>query len=179
MGRPKALVTDDGGSWLERAARLSLAAGCSPVLVVLGAAADEARRLLPAEPRITPVVAGDWASGTAASLRAGIEAAAALDPVPDAVLVTLVDLPSLQAEACRRVLQGPVGPRSLRRAEYGGRPGHPVLIGRDHWAPLLAQLAGDRGAGPYLAAQGAEPVDCTGLGGDLDVDVPGPQTSSG
>ncbi|ASN51723.1 NTP transferase domain-containing protein [Sinomonas sp. R1AF57] len=179
MGSPKALVADDGGPWLARAALLPLSAGCARVLAVLGAAAEEARQLLPADPRIVPVVAPAWASGMAASLRAGIEAAAAIEPAPNAVLVTLVDLPSLQEEAFRKVLAGPVDPGSLRRAEYGGRPGHPVLIGRDHWAPLLAELAGDRGAGPYLAAHGAEAVDCTGLGGDLDIDLPGPQTSRG
>ncbi len=44
MGGPKALVRDpDGVAWVVRASRLLGAAGCSPVLVVVGAAADRVR----------------------------------------------------------------------------------------------------------------------------------------
>lgn len=170
MGRPKALLADDAGPWLARAAHLALSAGCAGVVVVLGASADEARRLLPDYDRIVPVVAPDWSSGLAASLRAGLAAVASQEPPADAALVTLVDLPRLRVDAFLRLLAPPLDPRSLRRADYAGRPGHPVLLGRDHWAPLMAELGGDRGAGAYLAAHAAEPVDCTGLGGDLDVD---------
>ena len=53
-----------------------------------------------------------------------------------------------------------------------GRPAHPVLIGRDHWAALAATLVGDAGARGYLRANGAVEVDITGLGGADDIDVP-------
>jgi len=44
MGMPKALVRDpDGTSWLRRAVETLSDAGCAPVVVVLGAQADEAR----------------------------------------------------------------------------------------------------------------------------------------
>ncbi|MEO7235035.1 MAG: NTP transferase domain-containing protein, partial [Lapillicoccus sp.] len=47
MGMPKALVHEtDGTSWLVRAVGALTGSGCSPVVVVLGARADEARRLL-------------------------------------------------------------------------------------------------------------------------------------
>ncbi len=176
MGRPKALVADDAGPWLERAVRLLLGAGCGRVLAVLGASAAEAARLLPDDPRVSAVVATEWAEGVGASLRAGLEAAATVTDgignAPSAALVTLVDLPWLEAEAFARVAGAGSGPADLRRAMYAGRPGHPVLIGRDHWAPLGESLAGDTGAGPYLAAHGAVAVDCSGLGGDRDQDEP-------
>lgn len=68
---------------------------------------------------------------------------------------------------------------SLRRASYDGRPGHPVLVGRDHWEALTAALAapaaeGDRGAGPWLRAAGVEPVECGDLWDGADRDHPGP-----
>lgn len=178
MGRPKALVGDERGAWLPRAVRLLLEGGCAPVLTVLGASAHDAARLLPDDPRVTPLVAPEWSEGLAGSLRAALAAAAELGskgPVgegPLALAVTLVDLPHLDPEALRRVLASPVGPATLRRAVYSGVPGHPVLIGRDHWATLGSELAGDRGAGPYLAAHGAVEVDCSGLGGDRDQDEP-------
>ncbi|WP_415856374.1 NTP transferase domain-containing protein, partial [Sinomonas sp. G460-2] len=111
-----------------------------------------------------------WADGVGASLGAALDALASLDG-PVAAVVTLVDLPHLVPEAFTRITGSEIGPSSLRRAVYDGAPGHPVLLGKDHWGPLRASLAGDVGAGPYLRAHRAEPVDCTGLGGDDDVDV--------
>ncbi|KHL03161.1 nucleotidyltransferase family protein [Sinomonas humi] len=176
FGGPKALAaTPDAGGWLERGVGLLLDVGCAPVVVVLGAGAEEARSLLPAsEPRVMPVVADDWAEGVGASLRAALNA---LDGMPAAApciaaLVTLVDLPRLAPEALERVAGTDVVPSSLRRAVYEGSPGHPVLIGRDHWHDLRHSLKGDVGAGPYLRAHRAEPVECSGLGGDEDVDTP-------
>ena len=176
MGRPKALLADDAGPWLDRAACLLLGAGCSQVLAVLGASAAEAAQLLPDDPRVRPVVVPGWAEGVGISLRAALDAAGSIQPAgghaPSAILVTLVDLPWIVPEAFARVIRAGVDPSSLSRAVYAGRPGHPVLIGRAHWGSLSASLAGDTGAGPYLSAQGAVGVDCTGLGGDRDVDEP-------
>jgi CTP:molybdopterin cytidylyltransferase MocA len=140
--------------------------------VVLGAGAEEARALIPdGDVRVMPVVAPDWEAGIGASLRSAFDALA-LEPAPVAALITLVDLPRLAASALGRVLDGEAGPSTLRRAVYSGKPGHPVLIGRGHWDRLRPRLSGDVGAGPYLRQHGAEAIDCTGLGGDDDVDTP-------
>ncbi|WP_212746904.1 nucleotidyltransferase family protein [Sinomonas gamaensis] len=173
FGKPKALAgSPEEGSWLERGVSLLLDAGCAPVVVVLGAGAEEARALIPAgDARVVPVVAPDWEDGVGASLRAAFDALE-LEPAPVAALITLVDLPHLTASALRRVLDGGAAPSMLRRAVYAGKPGHPVLIGRDHWDRLRPGLSGDVGAAPYLRQHGAEPIDCTGLGGDDDVDTP-------
>ena len=42
---------------------------------------------------------------------------------------TLVDLHGLPSEAVARLLVD-AGARTLRRATYDGRPGHPVMLGR-------------------------------------------------
>ncbi|WP_235781075.1 nucleotidyltransferase family protein [Sinomonas notoginsengisoli] len=179
-GLPKALAATPGtGSWLERGIRLMLDAACSPVVVVLGAESDRALALLSAtrlsaDTRVVPLVVTDWSEGIGGSLRGGFEALGKLraEPRPVAALVTLVDLPRLAPEALARLANDPIVPSSLRRAVYGGIPGHPVLIGSDHWAALGSQLAGDVGASPYLRTHGTEAVDCTGLGGEDDIDVP-------
>lgn len=190
-GRPKALVRGpDGTPWLERGCAALLDGGCDVVVVVLGARADEARCLVPADPRLLVIVADDWAEGLAASLRAGLAAAAgpqvarALADAPAGAggaaeevwcaLVSLVDLPGLPPAAVARLLDGE-GARSsgaLRQAVFGGRPGHPVMIGRDHWAPLAGTLHGDSGARSWLHAHGAERVDASDLWDGADVDRP-------
>jgi CTP:molybdopterin cytidylyltransferase MocA len=166
FGMPKALARRrDGTPWIRHATEVLLEGGCSEVVVVLGARAADAFAQVPAS--AWTVVAADWSSGQAASLRAGLTACAAGDA--GAALISLVDLPDLTPDAVRRVADD-ADPHALRRATYGGVPGHPVLIGRQHWASLAAGLGGDSGAAAYLQANGVVPVDCTELGGGADVD---------
>jgi molybdenum cofactor cytidylyltransferase/nicotine blue oxidoreductase len=168
MGTPKALVTDsDGTSWLRRGTEVLLDGGCDAVTIVLGAAADQASDLVPAGP-VTPVVAPDWAEGMSASLRAGLESAA--EGSAEAVVITLVDLPDVNAEVVRRVLAAGSDPDALARATYDGRPGHPVVIGRAHWPGVFESLAGDAGARTYLASHPVQLVECGDLATGRDVD---------
>lgn len=169
MGRPKALVEGpDGAPWVASAVRTLLDGGCDGVTVVLGAAAPEARQLVPDAARV--VVAPDWAEGMSASLRAGL--ASLVDGDADAALVHLVDLPDVGADVVQRVLALGAGPSVLARAAYGGRPGHPVLLGRDHWAGVLAQAHGDAGARAFLRAHDVVLVECGDLADGTDVDHP-------
>jgi CTP:molybdopterin cytidylyltransferase MocA len=167
MGTPKALVSDAAGPWLTRGVGTLLDGGCEAVTVVLGAAVDEALPLLPAVARV--VVADDWAEGMSASLRAGLRA---LEGSRAGVAVVhLVDLPDVGPDVVRRVVAtGSTGPAALARASYGGVPGHPVLLGRDHWGPIAASVAGDEGARDYLKAHDTLLVECgdlaSGGGGD-------------
>ncbi|MEU0264950.1 nucleotidyltransferase family protein [Nocardioides sp. NPDC006303] len=160
MGMPKALVDD----WLVRSIEVLREGGCDDVLVVLGAAADEARALLPADQRV--VVAEDWDEGMGASLRGGL---AALGPDAEAAVVHLVDLPDVGADVVARVVSTG-SPAGLARAAYAGVPGHPVLIGRDHWAGVIEAAVGDQGARGYLKTHDVRLVECGDLAGGNDVD---------
>jgi CTP:molybdopterin cytidylyltransferase MocA len=167
-GRPKATVVERGRSWLQIAVQALTDGGCTEVVVVLGA--DVHARIL-VEPPTRVVVAEDWEDGLAASLRCGLAAATALEDV-DRALVTLVDLPDVDGRVVARLLAAATGPDALVRATYHGVPGHPVVLGRDHWAAVAASAAGDRGAGPYLAERRAAEVECSDLATGQDVDVP-------
>ncbi|MBO9520457.1 MAG: NTP transferase domain-containing protein [Nocardioidaceae bacterium] len=161
-GKPKALV--DG--WLAGAVAALRDGGCSSVTVVLGAAADETRRLVPSGASI--VVAPDWDEGMGASLRAGLSSLG--DASFEAVVVHLVDLPDVGPFVVRRLLGG-ASAGALARATYGGRPGHPVLIGRDHWAGVIAGAVGDQGARDYLRRHQVDEIECGDLAEGDDVDV--------
>ena len=167
MGMPKALVVRDGVPWVARASLLLLAAGCDRVVVVLGASASEASLLVPTDAAISMIINDDWSSGMASSLRAGLAALTSDAATGDAALISLVDTPGLPVEVVRRVLST----RSpLARASFDGRPGHPVLISSDHWAPISATLTGDHGARAYLDAHGVTDVECGDLWNGRDVD---------
>lgn len=168
MGRPKALVEDAGVPWVVSASRALAAGGCAEVLVVVGAAADEVRDLLRGEP-VGVVLAADWAEGMGASLRAGLRSLADSSDA-DAAVVHLVDLPDVGPEVVRRLVDV-AGPDVLARASYGpGSVGHPVLLGRDHWAGVIDTATGDRGARDYLRTRDVAVVDCADLATGADVD---------
>ncbi|TAM71170.1 MAG: nucleotidyltransferase family protein [Microbacteriaceae bacterium] len=175
MGLPKALVQGaDGLPWAVSAARTLATGGCAEVVVVIGAAAPIVRASLADEP-VTVVEATDWNEGMGASLRAGLRAIAARDAA--AALVHLVDLPDVGPEVVRRVLAH-AAPSILARACYSSRsdiagrtPGHPVLLGKDHWAAIAAEGSGDKGARAYLARHDMLELDCSDLATGADIDT--------
>ncbi len=178
MGGPKALVTDESGApWVAVAARHLLDAGCAPVRAVLGAEAERAARALAAAgadvAAVDVVDARDWAEGMGASLRSGLDGLATLAPDATAAVVQLVDLPDVGADVVGRLvaLARDGDPDVLARAAYAGTPGHPVLLGRAHWAPVAIEARGDRGARDYLAARDVHLVECGDLASGVDVDV--------
>jgi CTP:molybdopterin cytidylyltransferase MocA len=122
FGAPKQLAELDGRPLLEHAVA-TMTAVCDRVVVVLGARAEEVRagaRLDGAEIVVCP----DWAEGTFASLRCGLEA---VGGTTDAVVVALGDQPFLTPERIEAVLADDA---PLARALDGGAPSHPVVIRR-------------------------------------------------
>jgi len=194
MGHPKALIEDPESelTWVELTVKKLALAGCSSIVVVTGAEADEvALRLLPGawafrlklrrKTQVLLVDAPDWEEGMGASLRAGLEAIEEIHPEdaddpdgPDSVLITLVDLPDVGIDVYRRLLRTGRrdGTAALLRAAYNGVPGHPVRIGRDHWAGVMATARGDRGARDYFASHPPRIVECGDLATGRDIDTP-------
>jgi CTP:molybdopterin cytidylyltransferase MocA len=118
------------------------------------------------------VEAAGWNEGMGASLRAGLVALEARPELPDAALVALVDLPGMTTAVVRRVAaEANAGPGVLARAAFDGVPGHPVLLGRDHWAGVRTAARGDAGARDYLRRQRVRLVECADVGTGLDVDT--------
>ena len=174
MGRPKALLRDgDGRSWVRRAVDVLVEGGvdATAVHVVVGAAADAVAREVPAG--CVLVEAEDWREGMGASLRAGLSAVRGRAPSVGSVVVMLVDTPGVSADVVRRLVARARagGPEVLARASYAGRLGHPVLLGRAHWAAVQAQASGDEGARAYLREHAVAAVECADVGSDLDVDT--------
>jgi CTP:molybdopterin cytidylyltransferase MocA len=165
-GMPKALVERDGELLVERALRTARAVG-DPVVVVLGAAAEEVRQRAELT-GATVVVNDEWETGMGSSLRAGLTA---LPGDVDAALVLLVDMPGMTPEALAR-LAARAAPDALAVATYDGVRAHPVLLGRSHWAGVADTAHGDEGARRYLAAHDVAEIDCTGLADPTDLDVP-------
>ncbi|MCU7725575.1 nucleotidyltransferase family protein [Actinoplanes sp. KI2] len=167
-GMPKALVAYEGKLLVERAAETLRQAGVEHSVVVLGAQAPSVRERAADLP--PTVINPDWAGGMGSSLRVGLEALT--QTTAQAVVVLLVDMPNVTAEAVRRVTAF-AADDALVMGGYGTRRGHPVLLGRRHWPGVIATATGDRGARDYLRAHADQvrvvPVD--DVADDFDLDV--------
>lgn len=170
MGGPKALLEVDGEPLVRRAIRLLVDGGCTPVVVVVGAAAEQVRPLCAGAAVVDAV---DWQTGMGASLRTGL---AALDPAPDvdACVVTLVDQPWVTAEAVERLRAAHRTGAVTAVASYDGRARNPVLLDRSVWADVAAGAIGDEGARTWLREHPSLviTVDCTDVGSPDDLDTP-------
>jgi len=128
-----------------------------------------------AAPVTVPGVIGvpnpDWRTGMGSSLAAGLRA---LPGDCTAAVIALVDQPLIGADVVRRLLSAHRAGAELAVAAYHGRARNPVLLGRGHWAGVLAAADGDTGARPYLRARPdlVTLVECADVGRPDDVDTP-------
>ena len=155
IGGPEALLHQGERPLVNQVLDTIREAGCGPVVVVLGAAADQVRATADLS-GATVVVNRSWGTGIGSSIRMG------LDALPDqrieAVVVVPVDMPGLTTAAVRRVSALPY-PDALVCATYDGLRGYPMLFGRRHWAGIATLASADVGARPYLLAHKDEIVD--------------------
>jgi len=165
FGSHKQIALLDGVPLLEHSLRAIAAAPVDRLVVVLGAGADEIVTMVDLH-GAEPIVCPRWEEGQSASLACGLAELAECD----AVVVTLGDQPRVATDAARRVIAARNGAAAVR-ATYGGRPGHPVLLERELFAPLR-DVSGDLGARNLLMSVPVLEVPCEDLGGGEDVDTP-------
>lgn len=160
------LAEFDGEPLVRRAARTALAAGLSPVVVVVGAYAQEVSAAiegLPVQLAENPA----WAAGQSTSVRAGITA---LPPTADGALVLLGDQPLVSSALIAGLVEF-AAPDAIVAPQVAGRRGNPVLFGRSHFAELMS-LTGDFGARRLLSEHPVITVEWDSADAFLDVDTP-------
>jgi molybdenum cofactor cytidylyltransferase len=146
---------------------LAAVAVLDPRVVVLG---HEAEAILAAVSLqgARPVVCADWADGQSASLRAGVEALGDVD----AAVVVLGDQPRITAAAVSALVAAAAAApgAAAARAGYGGKPGHPVLLGRALLA-RVSELRGDVGFRDLLRGEDVLEVEVGALADPVDIDT--------
>lgn len=137
---------------MAHAATAALAAGASPVIVVLGANAAVIAPVLGGIDDLHLVTNERWKEGLASSLAAGVSAALATEPDIDAILIAVSDQPLVDAAALGQLMQTFNHDVRLVAAEYAGTVGVPAVVGREYFDDLCS-LRGDAGAGRWLRAR--------------------------
>jgi CTP:molybdopterin cytidylyltransferase MocA len=161
LGEPKQLVRLAGETLLERAVRTAREAGCSPVVVVLGADAEQIAAQCDLSDAVV-VVNDAWSEGMASSIRHGVRTLGSVAKDADGVVLMTCDQPAVTAAHLRAL-------RSTGEATasaYAGRRGVPAYLPAAAFAQLM-ELHGDAGARELLVqARCVELAD-----GELDIDT--------
>ena len=134
MGDFKPLMMLGGMTILERVIRLFQSTGVSRIHVVVGHRAAE---LTPLIDRwgARSVVNVRYAEGMFSSVAAGVSS---LDEATESFFVLPVDIPLVRPATLRDLLQAfPAGAAAICHPTFGGRRGHPPLIGGHHIRSIL------------------------------------------
>jgi molybdenum cofactor cytidylyltransferase len=173
MGAVKQLLPFGGRSLLRHTAEEALASECGPVVVVLGAHAEQLQdelRELPVQVVVNP----RWPEGMGTSIRAGMTAVTAAPGGAGltAVLLTICDQPFFSADLVHRLLAAREESGSpLVASAYGETRGVPALFHHSLFPELLA-LDGPEGARRVIQAHAAETATVPFPEGAFDLDTP-------
>jgi CTP:molybdopterin cytidylyltransferase MocA len=171
FGSPKALARLEDRPILEHVLDAVREAGIEQIVVVLGTAADEIeegirwldeRLVRNPDPRFL-----------SSSLQVGVDAAAALEPPPRAVVIVLGDQPRTRPEVIRALVvaaRASEEPVVVPRYTDGGGT-NPVLLKADAFE-LVDEATGDRGLGPVLEANADLVLEVPVPGSNPDIDTP-------
>lgn len=171
MGRPKQLLPWRGRTLLRRAADAALESPCRPVVVVLGACADEARAEL-AGLGVTTSMNADWVKGMGSSIRCGLRSLLIERPEIAAAIIMLCDQPHVDAAALRRLIDAhQSSAKPVCASAYSGTRGPPCLFAASHF-PRLLDMPESNGAKPLLSTAGDHLLVIPFPEGAIDVDEP-------
>lgn len=164
FGQPKQLLPYQGTTLLEWVvSQAQRSDAIDEVVVVLGRAADEVRKLVDfggAKVVDNPV----FGEGCSSSYRAGI---GSIDARSEAVMILLGDQPGVGPEIIARIAEVfRQGSHQIVLASYQGRKGHPMLFAR-HLFDKLMELHGDKAAWKLVDAN----PDLIGVA-ELDITYP-------
>jgi molybdenum cofactor cytidylyltransferase len=161
LGELKQLALLGEETLLERAVRVARAAGCSPVVVVLGA---EYMQVLGNSQLgdTVPVINDEWEEGMASSIQLGVRTLAFVAKDAEGVVLMTCDQPAVTAQHLRLLMIR----FEVKASRYAERNGVPAFFPKKFFDRLMG-LKGDAGARELLSAASYEEL----AGGELDVDT--------
>ena len=167
LGEPKQLLRDRNDEALvHRVARDAIQAGCTSVVIVVGAVPDSVREAV-ADLNVTCVENKNWSTGLSTSIHAGVRAA--MDHDAQAVLLLTCDMPSVGVAHLQSLISLLNNGATRVASAYGDTVGIPAVVRREEF-DVLVSLTGDRGAKVLLMRDDTATVLLAD--GTCDLDTP-------
>ena len=170
MGKPKQLLNYQGTSLISHAVKMGLNSICKPVVVVLGAYAENIKPEIDKLP-IQIVENPYWETGMSSSIRAGVAAIKESNSNLDAIIIALADQPLISEAVFNQLIQSYQETGNIIIASaYDDIVGVPALFNKNLFSELI-NLEGDRGAKALMGKYKNEVLTIPVAEAAIDIDT--------
>ncbi len=171
MGTPKQLLSYGGHSFLHHTVEVAIASGCQPIVVVLGAYAEQIKPEI-SQLIVQVVETQEWVEGMSASIRTGIKALNVTKKNLDAVVIVLCDQPFISSHMLNQLVTAYYSTgKPIIASEYAGTLGVPALFGKSFFLELTT-LRGSEGAKQVIKKHVHQVFGIPFPAGAIDIDTP-------
>lgn len=171
MGAPKQLLPYQGRSLLRHVVEMALDSICQPVIVVLGARAEQLQQELK-NLAVQVVENLRWAEGMSSSICTGITALNATSNKATAAVLILCDQPFVSAQVINQLVEAyHFTGKPIVGSEYAGTIGVPALFSHSFFSELMA-LKGSEGAKQVITRNIDQVYSVHFPDGAIDIDTP-------
>jgi len=170
MGRPKQLLDYKGKTLLQSVIDEALKTDCKPIVVVLGANADE----IAAKHQndwVSFVINENWQNGMASGIVAGLSTIIKNDSEIESIIIAVADQVFIKMINFKNLIekQAETG-KNIIASKYAETVGTPVLFKKDYFEALLL-LKGADGAKKILKEYPQDVETVVFEGGEIDIDT--------
>lgn len=171
MGTPKQLLPYQGSNLLAHTVKAALTSVCRPIIVVLGAHAQQIMQEISQFP-VQVIENRQWSEGMGSSIRTGMNTLNAVPESIDAVVLMLCDQPFISCKIINKIVDVYYSTnKPIVAAEYSGTFGVPALFSHTFFSEL-ATLECMEGAKQVIAKHSRD-VFCVPFSqGAIDIDTP-------
>lgn len=171
MGTPKQLLPYREHTLLSHTVEVAIASICHPIIVILGAYAEQIRPEISQYP-IQILENPRWNEGMSSSIQVGIQALDKASEKPEAVVITLCDQPFISTQLVNQLVETyfTTG-KPIIASEYAGILGVPTLFSSSFF-PNLMDLKGAAGAKKIIEKYSDRVFSIPFLEGTVDIDTP-------
>jgi len=172
LGFPKQMVSFNGRTLLQHTVEAALSSDIGPVVVVLGAFADEIGVTLESYDELHIVTNNSFSEGLSSSIKSGLRTALLTIENLEGVVLMLCDQPCIDSSILTDLIGTHVKTGlPIVSCDYGEKHGPPTYINKTFFKELLI-LKGDLGAKSLLSKYHTQVAWTPFLNGDKDVDFP-------
>lgn len=170
LGEPKQLLKHAGKSLLQKTIDAANNAGTNPVVVVLGANADQISKEVN-KSKVYVVTNSEWEEGMASSIRIGLNEVLFNSPSTQAVILLVCDQPYISSELLNDLITSHKQThKPIVTCSYGEAIGPPALFDRSLFDELM-QLKGDVGAKKIIRKHSESVATILFSKGNIDIDT--------
>ena len=169
LGRPKQLLLFEDKSLMDRTIEAAYGTPFEPILVVLGAFADQIQPMLPTE--VQTITNQRWQEGMASSIASGLTKILALKPDLENIIITVSDQAFINPNILLALQDKQISTKKgIIASSYVQTTGTPALFNKKYF-PQLLSLTGNNGAKSMLKLHDNDVETVAFELGNIDIDT--------